>query len=210
MPSPSPVDGMRMGGGGAFGAGVAGLGGPRPPVAVPIRHPAVRRVHAPALVPDHACAGRSRHWRTLAQLGGPPAVYEEDQEHRPRRFRGGRHHGGPGARHQRAPRGRRRRGARPRRRVVSGAAFSVLAIPWLELGLIDREQRLTALGQWIAPRRTGSGLGRALRRRRRVRPSARDPANGRPTAHRSRAPRPDPLPPPRQRPAPPVARCRTA
>jgi len=32
------------------------------------------------------------------------------------------------------------------------AAFSILAVPWEALGMVDREERLTALGVWALPR----------------------------------------------------------
>ncbi|MBS1894768.1 MAG: hypothetical protein JST59_25995 [Actinobacteria bacterium] len=39
------------------------------------------------------------------------------------------------------------------------AAFSVLAVPWLVLGVIDREERLTALGAWMLPRSLARAWG---------------------------------------------------
>lgn len=39
------------------------------------------------------------------------------------------------------------------------AAFSVLAVPWLVLGMIDREERLTALGVWALPRSLARAWG---------------------------------------------------
>jgi hypothetical protein len=39
------------------------------------------------------------------------------------------------------------------------AAFSVLAVPWRVLGMIDREERLTALGVWTLPRSLARAWG---------------------------------------------------
>jgi hypothetical protein len=43
--------------------------------------------------------------------------------------------------------------------VFLAAAFSILASPWRALGLVDRDERLTALGTWVLPR----SLARAWR-----------------------------------------------
>lgn len=39
------------------------------------------------------------------------------------------------------------------------AAFSILAVPWLALGMIDREEHLTALGVWTLPRALARAWG---------------------------------------------------
>jgi len=39
------------------------------------------------------------------------------------------------------------------------AAFSILAVPWLALGVVDREERLTALGVWTLPRALARAWG---------------------------------------------------
>jgi hypothetical protein len=39
------------------------------------------------------------------------------------------------------------------------AAFWIVALPWQALGLIDRDQRLTGLGEWILPRALGRAWG---------------------------------------------------
>ena len=39
------------------------------------------------------------------------------------------------------------------------AAFWIIALPWQVIGLIDRDQRLTALGQWILPRALARAWG---------------------------------------------------
>jgi hypothetical protein len=39
------------------------------------------------------------------------------------------------------------------------AAFSILAVPWRVLGMIDREERLTALGVWALPRSLARAWG---------------------------------------------------
>jgi hypothetical protein len=39
------------------------------------------------------------------------------------------------------------------------AAFWIIALPWQVLGLIDPDQRLTALGQWILPRALARAWG---------------------------------------------------
>lgn len=39
------------------------------------------------------------------------------------------------------------------------AAFSVLALPWLALGMIDRDERLTTLGVWTLPRSLARAWG---------------------------------------------------
>jgi len=39
------------------------------------------------------------------------------------------------------------------------AAFSILAVPWRVLGMIDREERLTDLGAWTLPRSLARAWG---------------------------------------------------
>lgn len=39
------------------------------------------------------------------------------------------------------------------------AAFSILAVPWRALGMVDREERLTALGVWTLPRSLARAWG---------------------------------------------------
>jgi hypothetical protein len=39
------------------------------------------------------------------------------------------------------------------------AAFWIIALPWQVMGLIDADQRLTALGQWILPRTLARAWG---------------------------------------------------
>jgi hypothetical protein len=39
------------------------------------------------------------------------------------------------------------------------AAFSILAVPWRSLGMVDREERLTALGIWTLPRSLARAWG---------------------------------------------------
>jgi hypothetical protein len=39
------------------------------------------------------------------------------------------------------------------------AAFSILAVPWRVLGMVDREERLTALGAWTLPRSLARAWG---------------------------------------------------
>lgn len=38
-------------------------------------------------------------------------------------------------------------------------AFSILAVPWRALGVVDREERLTALGVWTLPRALARAWG---------------------------------------------------
>jgi hypothetical protein len=39
------------------------------------------------------------------------------------------------------------------------AAFSILAVPWCALGMLDREERLTTLGAWTLPRSLARAWG---------------------------------------------------
>ena len=52
---------------------------------------------------------------------------------------------------------KRRQSTQARR--VPRTAFWIVALPWQLLGLIDRDQRLTALGEWVLPRALARARG---------------------------------------------------